>query len=281
MLELENVSKAYAGKRAVHQLSLQIRAGEIFGLLGPNGAGKSTSCALITGLLAPDSGSVCIAGTDPRQHTVRRRIGLAPQKLALYERLSARANLQFFASLYGITGLSGNEAVGQALAQVGLTERAEDPVSTFSGGMLRRLNLAGALVHNPDLLLLDEPTAGVDPQSRSRLFDTVLALKAAGKTVIYTTHYMEEAERLCDRVAILDNGRLLALDTVPALLRQYGGASEIVLRNGHGQRQISTTDPLATLRELLATDTSADLLEVRPPTLESAFLNLTGKHLRD
>lgn len=285
MLELNDVCKSYGSQRAVDGLSLQINPGEVFGLLGPNGAGKSTTCALITGLLAPDRGSVRINGQDPRQRHSRRQLGLAPQSLALYERLSARRNLEFFASLYDLTGQAARDAVGQALAQVGLTERAEDQVSHFSGGMLRRLNLACALVHNPDWILLDEPTAGVDPQSRNRLFDTVQALKAAGKTVIYTTHYMEEAERLCDRVAIIDNGRLLALDTVPALLHRYGGASDIVL-HGKNYRHISTSDPLSKLRDLLSSDLAlaeagTSLLEVRPPTLESVFLHLTGKQLRD
>lgn len=284
MLHLDNVSKAYGDQLAVDGLSLQTKAGEIFGLLGPNGAGKSTSCALITGLLAPDRGQVRIDGVDPRTPRIRQRIGLAPQKLALYDRLSARSNLQFFASLYGLTGQRARDAIGTALAQVGLADRADDTVATFSGGMLRRLNLACALVHDPDLILLDEPTAGVDPQSRNRLFESVLALKAAGKTVLYTTHYMEEAERLCDRVAIIDHGRLLALDSVPNLLAQYGGASEIILRRAGNRRQISTGDAMASLRSLLhetATDAGVELLEVRPPTLESVFLQLTGKHLRD
>jgi len=284
MLHLDNVSKAYGDQLAVDGLSLQTKAGEIFGLLGPNGAGKSTSCALITGLLAPDRGQVRIDGVDPRTPRIRQRIGLAPQKLALYDRLSARSNLQFFASLYGLSGQRARDAIGTALAQVGLGDRADDTVATFSGGMLRRLNLACALVHDPDLILLDEPTAGVDPQSRNRLFESVLALKAAGKTVIYTTHYMEEAERLCDRVAIIDHGRLLALDSVPNLLQQYGGASEIILRRAGHRRQISTGDAMASLRSLLhETDATAsvELLEVRPPTLESVFLQLTGKQLRD
>lgn len=284
MLHLDNVSKAYGDQLAVDGLSLQTKAGEIFGLLGPNGAGKSTSCALITGLLAPDRGQVRIDGVDPRTQRIRQRIGLAPQKLALYDRLSARSNLQFFASLYGLSGQRARDAIGTALAQVGLADRADDTVATFSGGMLRRLNLACALVHDPDLILLDEPTAGVDPQSRNRLFESVLALKAAGKTVIYTTHYMEEAERLCDRVAIIDHGRLLALDSVPNLLAQYGGASEIILRRAGNRRQISTGDAMASLRSLLhetATGAGVELLEVRPPTLESVFLQLTGKHLRD
>ncbi|MFZ5842205.1 MAG: ABC transporter ATP-binding protein [Pseudomonadota bacterium] len=284
MLHLDNVSKAYGDQLAVDGLSLQTKAGEIFGLLGPNGAGKSTCCALITGLLAPDRGQIRIDGVDPRTPRIRQRIGLAPQKLALYDRLSARSNLLFFASLYGLTGQRARDAIGTALAQVGLADRADDTVATFSGGMLRRLNLACALVHDPDLILLDEPTAGVDPQSRNRLFESVLALKAAGKTVIYTTHYMEEAERLCDRVAIIDHGRLLALDSVPNLLHQHGGASEIILRRAGNRRQISTGDAMASLRSLLhetASDAGVELLEVRPPTLESVFLQLTGKHLRD
>lgn len=281
MLTLEHVSKQFGERRAVDGFSLQIAPGEILGLLGPNGAGKSTLCALITGLLAADQGSIRVDGVDPRTPAIRRRIGLAPQLLALYERLSARENLRFFASLYELTGTAAENAVARVLAQVGLSERADDTVSQYSGGMLRRLNLACALVHDPDLVLLDEPTAGVDPQSRNRLFDTVLALKAAGKTVIYTTHYMEEAERLCDRVAILDHGRLLALDQVPALLRRHGGASDIVLRNAVGQRHISTHDPVAKLRELLAGDAEDEVMEVRPPTLESVFLHLTGRQLRD
>jgi ABC-2 type transport system ATP-binding protein len=221
MLEVTDLRKSYGKVMAVDGLSLQAGKGETIGLLGPNGAGKTTTVSMIGGLLRPDSGSVLIAGrplsgdTDP----VKRQIGLVPQDLALYDELSAGDNLTFFGALYEIDGAAGKRAIGEALELVGLTDRVKDKVKTFSGGMKRRLNLAAALLHDPQLLLLDEPTVGVDPQSRNAIFDNLETLKKRGKTLIYTTHYMEEAARLCDRLIVIDHGKVVANDTLQGLFR--------------------------------------------------------------
>src|SRR5215203_630482 len=225
MLTLTNVRKRYGPLVAVDGLSLEIHPGEIFGLLGPNGAGKSTTVNLAAGLLAPDEGRVTVGeGASPADAAVRRRIGVAPQALAVYEQLTGRENLEFFGRMYGLGGAILSERVSWALRFVQLEDRASDRAVTYSGGMKRRLNLAAALVHDPELILLDEPTVGVDPQSRNAIFDSIEALRAQGRTIIYTTHYMEEAARLCDRVGIIDHGKLLAVDTVAALLATHGGA---------------------------------------------------------
>ena len=257
MLTFEQVRKTY-GKHneritAVDGLSLAVQRGEVLGLLGPNGAGKSTTVSLAVGLLAADTGTVTITAADgsrqsPTEGAVRRRIGVAPQSLALYDLLTAEENLWFIAELYGLAGDRLRERVQWALEFVGLVDRRRSRVDTFSGGMKRRLNLAAAVVHDPELILLDEPTVGVDPQSRNQIFDNILALKHLGRTVIYTTHYMEEAERLCDRVAVIDHGKLLALGSVDELLKTHEVAPRMVLQRG---------------------------------TLEEVFLNLTGRSLRD
>lgn len=281
IMSVTAVSKRYGERVAVDDLSFSLHAGEVFGLLGPNGAGKSTTCHIMTGLLNPDQGEIRVFGESPSETAVRRRIGIAPQSIALYDRLSARQNLQFFCSLYQLQGKAADHAIDRVLELVALRDRAKDTVKSFSGGMLRRLNLAGALIHDPDIVLLDEPTAGVDPQSRNRLFETVDALKAAGKTIIYTTHYMEEAARLCDRVAIIDQGRLLALDQVDALLQAHGGPTQISYQREGRRHQIDTPQPEQALAQLLNQHSDLSQLNVRAPTLESVFLKLTGKHLRD
>lgn len=281
MIVFEHVAKCYGERRAVDDLSLHVRRGEIFGLLGPNGAGKSTSVALLCGLLHSDSGAIRVDGEAPQQAPTRRKIGLAPQQLALYEQLSAQQNLEFFGALYDLRGEKLQQACHRVLQQTGLSDRARDRVETFSGGMQRRLNLAIALLHDPDIIVLDEPTAGVDPQSRNNLFDAILQLKQQGKTIIYTTHYMEEATRLCDRVAIIDQGRLLACDSVSGLIRHYGGDSTIVIHDHAATAPIVTQKVLPTLRELTTTLSDDSLIEVRTPTLESVFLHLTGRQLRD
>jgi ABC-2 type transport system ATP-binding protein len=249
VLILDHLRKTYGSTVAVDGLSLTVRRGEVLGLLGPNGAGKSTTVNLAVGLLAPDSGSVNLDGkgkpTDPE---VRRSIGVAPQALALYELLSGEENLRFFGEVYGLTGSRLTERVAWGLDFVGLADRRHDRVAVYSGGMKRRLNLAAALVHDPELILLDEPTVGVDPQSRHQIFENIQALKRLGRTVIYTTHYMEEAERLCDRVAIIDRGKLLALGPVQQLLDAHGVKPKMVLQGA---------------------------------TLEEVFLHLTGRSLRD
>ena len=249
MLTIDHVRKRYGTLVAVDGLSLTVHPGEVLGLLGPNGAGKSTTVNLAVGLLAPDEGRVVIEGAgNPRDPAVRARLGVAPQALALYEMLTGEENLRFFGEVYGLSGSRLSERVRWSLEFVGLTDRARDRVHTYSGGMKRRLNLASALVHDPQLILLDEPTVGVDPQSRNQIFENILALKRLGRTLIYTTHYMEEAERLCDRVAIIDKGRLLSIGTVPQLLEAHGVKPKMVLQGA---------------------------------TLEEVFLHLTGRSLRD
>jgi ABC-2 type transport system ATP-binding protein len=221
MLDIRGLRKAYGDLVAVHDISFSLKAGEVVGLLGPNGAGKTTTVSMIAGLVAPDAGQVLIDGsplagdTDPK----KQRIGLVPQDLALYDELSALSNLQFFGALYRLTPATLKTAIDRSLTLVGLADRARDRVGTFSGGMKRRLNLAASLLHDPDILLLDEPTVGVDPQSRNAIFSNLETLKAEGKALLYTTHYMEEVERLADRVVIVDHGRVVASDTLAGLQR--------------------------------------------------------------
>ncbi len=223
MLEVEQLSKRYGDRLALDAVSFAVAAGETVGLLGPNGAGKTTAIAMISGIARPGSGEVKLGGVSvtPDAHAVKRRVGLVPQDLALYDELSAWANLQLFGGLYGLDAELLRQRADDALELVGLSGRRNESVKAFSGGMKRRLNIAGALLHNPDLILLDEPTVGIDPQSRNAIFDNLEALKRRGKTLLYTTHYMEEAERLCDRVLILDHGRILADDSVANLVQQY------------------------------------------------------------
>ena len=219
MLEVNGLTKSYGKLTAVSGVSFRVNAGETIGLLGPNGAGKTTTVSVIAGLLSPDSGEVLIDGKQVTSDTdpVKLKIGLVPQDMALYDQLSARDNLTFFAALYSLAGTKAKQAMDDALNLVGLSDRANDKVKEFSGGMKRRLNLAAALLHDPQILLLDEPTVGVDPQSRNAIFDNLEVLKKRGKTLIYTTHYMEEAERLCDRIVIIDHGKVIADDTLQGL----------------------------------------------------------------
>jgi len=281
MLTFANLRKCYGSLTAVDNLSLSVRRGEVFGLLGPNGAGKSTAVGLAVGLLEPDAGQVVIEGLGaPTDRRVRARLGVAPQGLAIYDLLSGHENLRFFGQVYGITGAALDRRVAACLAFVGLSDRAREQAGTYSGGMKRRLNLAAALVHEPDLLLLDEPTVGVDPQSRNAIFDNIEALNRDGRTVIYTTHYMEEAERLCDRIAIVERGRLLALGTLDELLAAHGGPPTLVVNTTNGESRLQTSDPLAELNRLAASTTVHDF-HVERPTLEQVFLHLTGRSLRD
>jgi ABC-2 type transport system ATP-binding protein len=281
MLTLDHVTKRYGATLAVDDLSLEIRPGEVFGVLGPNGAGKTTTVSMSVGLLAPDGGEVTI-GTfgSPVNPAVRRRIGVAPQALAVYDDLTGAENLELFGRLYGLSGAGLKAAVDRSLDFAGLSDRRRARASTYSGGMKRRLNLAAAVLHDPDLVLLDEPTAGVDPQSRNAIFENIQALRARGRTIVYTTHYMEEAERLCDRVAVIDHGRLLALDTVPTLIRRHGGASVLVAEVNGREERIETAAPLADLNRL-ASSAALGPFHVERPTLEQVFLRLTGRQLRD
>lgn len=239
MLQVEQLSKRYGGRLAVNAVSFAIDRGETVGLLGPNGAGKTTAIAMISGIVRPDGGQVSLGGVRVTQdaNELKRRVGLVPQDLALYEELSAWANLQLFGGLYGLGARQLQQRADDALALVGLAERRHERVKNFSGGMKRRLNIAGALLHDPDLILLDEPTVGVDPQSRNAIFENLEALKRRGKTLLYTTHYMEEAERLCDRVLILDHGQILANDSVANFMRQYRNLEAAFMQlTGHALR---------------------------------------------
>ncbi|MGD9142178.1 MAG: ABC transporter ATP-binding protein [bacterium] len=281
MLELKDLKKSFGNIHAVDDLTLEIREGEIFGLLGPNGAGKTTTINMAVGLLRPDSGSVSLrGGGPPTDFEVRSKIGVAPQALAIYEDLSGEENLRFFGTLQGLKGKHLKQRVTWVLEFVDLAERARDRVKTYSGGMKRRLNLAVALVHDPDLLLLDEPTVGVDPQSRNAIFERIATLRDEGRTVVYTTHYMEEAQRLCDRVGIIDHGRLLAMDTVEGLIGAHGGLSVIYVDRGRGEERLESADPM---NELLKIHEAGNVVsfKVDSPDLECVFLNLTGRHLRD
>ena len=273
MLVATDLWKSYGTKAAVAGVSLAVEKGEIVGLLGPNGAGKSTTVAMLCGLAGPDRGSVTIGGepVGGEASPAKRRIGLVTQEVSLFEDLGAQANLELFGALYGLEGAALRERAGAALALVGLAEHAKAKPAAFSGGMKRRLNIACALVHDPDVLLLDEPTVGVDPQSRNAIFRNLETLRARGKALVYTTHYMEEAERLCDRIVIMDHGRVIASGDRAALRR---------LVPAPGARRLEIEGDLDD--ELLAM-LAARGVTVRGTgaTLEDVFLHLTGRALRD
>jgi ABC-2 type transport system ATP-binding protein len=295
-IRISDLVKKFGEIEAVCGVSLEIERGESFGLLGPNGAGKTTTLSMMTGLLEADSGSVEIEGLrGAAPARLRREIGVAPQSLSLYEEMTAEENLVFFGRLYGISGKKLQERVGWALAFARLEDRKAERVKVFSGGMQRRLNMACALVHDPPILLLDEPTVGVDPQSRNHIFESIEALKREGRTIVYTTHYMEEAQRLCDRVAIIDQGKILALDTVDNLVANHGGASivEATLAEPPADPsalpgeltgsllRVETRQPLQVVAEIASSEIKILKLMVDQADLESVFLNLTGRRLRD
>ncbi len=296
MITVENIKKSYGSIQAVSGISFTIHPGETFGLLGPNGAGKSTTIQMLSGLLKPDSGTIEINGiSDPTRLEVRKNIGTTPQSIALYDDLTGWENLSFFGKLYGLSGKALKSRCEWALEFSGLSERRKDRVGIYSGGMKRRLNLACSLLHEPQVLLMDEPTAGVDPQSRNLIFENIQQIKQSGRIILYTTHYMEEAQRLCGRVAIMDHGKLLALDTVEGLVRTYGGNSilEAVFdqapKHLNGipgklegtQFRTETQTPLETLARINALGVNLISLHIKQANLEDVFLNLTGRRLRD
>jgi ABC-2 type transport system ATP-binding protein len=296
MIHVQDLHKSFGPTVAVAGISFDVNAGETFGLLGPNGAGKSTTIAMLTGALTPDSGRIGINGDHPPDAAATRlQVGVAPQSISLYDELSAAENLAFFGKLYQLAGATLDDRIDWALDFAGLTDRRKHRVKTFSGGMKRRLNLAVALVHDPRVIFLDEPTAGVDPQSRNHIFERIERLRSEGRTVIYTTHYMEEAQRLCDRVAIMDHGRILDVDTVPALLARYGGRSVVkaeLARPPAGgvslpgeldglSMRFESERPLEDVARLTSDGIAFQTLEVTRPDLETVFLSLTGRSLRD
>ncbi len=278
VIEVRALSRRFGERFAVRELDLELRRGECLGLLGPNGAGKSTTVRILSTLLRPTSGHVRVLGLDPvgDGESLRGRIGVVPQDIALYEHLSARENLEFFARLHGLSGERLAARVEHGIELAGLAERARERLRTFSGGMKRRLNVAVALLHEPELVFLDEPTVGIDPQSRNRIFEMVEALRAAGTTTIYTSHQLGEVERLCDRIAILDRGVKVAEGTLTELqahagVRRSAGAALRFDDLGAAERAA------ALLRER---GLAATLAEDRP-SLERIFLDLTGHALRD
>jgi ABC-2 type transport system ATP-binding protein len=280
MIKILNFHKSFGSVVAVDGLSLTVQKGDLFGLLGPNGAGKTTTVRGICGLLKANTGNVTIEGKPPTDLSVRRKIGLAPQDLSLYRDMSAEENLFFLGKLYGLSGSCLRQRIDWCLDFAGLQSRRRHRVKTYSGGMKRRLNLAAALIHDPPLLVLDEPTVGVDTQSRNSILESILELREQGRTILYTTHYMEEAQRLCDRVGIMDHGKLLALDTVAGLIQTYGGKAVIVLEKENHEEQLTTDDPLKMLSRFDWED-PPERLRIEPANLESVFLNLTGRQLRD
>lgn len=281
MLKLIDLRKSFGSVTAVDGLSLEVPRGSVFGFLGPNGAGKTTTISMAVGLLKPDSGSVVLdGGKNPLDPAARGMIGVSPQAIALYDELTADENLRFFGRLYEMSRADSARKADEVLGLVGLTDRRSERVKGFSGGMKRRLNLAAAIMHGPRLLLLDEPTAGVDPQSRNSILEIVKALRERGVTIVYTTHYMEEAQKICDQVAVIDNGKLLAVDAVDALITRFGGGSVVTFSTDAGEQRVATNDPVGELARRL---TAPDVRNVRidRPDFEAVFLNLTGRRLRD
>ncbi len=304
---VENLHKRFGDLNAVDGISFTVERGEIFGLLGPNGAGKTTTLSMLSGLLKADGGAARIAGHPAGSLAARVALGIAPQEIALYEELDGRENLAFFGALYGLRGKTLEARADDVLRSVGLTDRAGERVGKYSGGMKRRLNLAAALLHDPAVLLLDEPTAGVDPQSRAHLFETVQTMAARGKTIIYTTHYMEEAEKLCRRIAIMDRGKILVSGTLAELLAQLeqeqvhrfrfppedAGKAAGALGQTASRREDAEAgeavveapgrgeDLPARLEALIGAGVHPLSVEVDRPNLEALFLQLTGRTLRD
>ncbi len=272
-LEVSGLRKSYGAVAALSGVSFRVGEGTIVGLLGPNGAGKTTTVSIICSLLPPDGGEVLVNGAPLAGDTDRAkgRLGLVPQELALYEELTADDNLRFFGALQGLEGARLSSRIDDVLRLAGLADRRRDRVRTYSGGMKRRLNLAAGLLHDPQVLLLDEPTAGVDPQSRNAIFESLEALRAAGKAILYTTHYMEEAERLCDRVVIVDHGRVVANGTAEELGRLLPAASGPEL----------DAEARAAVALLSARGIAVPGVDGGKPRLEEVFLHLTGHALRD
>jgi len=302
-LRVDALVKRFGKVTAVDGITLELRSGECLGLLGPNGAGKSTLIRSIVGRVIPDAGAITIFGAPADSSAARNSLGWIPQELALYPRLTCSENLQSFGRYHGLGGAALDQAVARCLGWATLTDRASELVKNLSGGMKRRLNMAAGLIHQPKLVLMDEPTVGVDPQSRNHIFEMIEKLHADGMSLIYTTHYMEEAERLCDRVAIIDHGKIIALGTNAELVRtSFGSRSQVLARfaaadervaawvtqhGGHavdGAAQFTIEHP-AEIAALLEASSKAGLelidVSIRKPNLESVFLHLTGRELRD
>jgi ABC-2 type transport system ATP-binding protein len=302
-IEVADLVKTFGTLKALDGVSLRLDAGMCLGLLGPNGAGKSTLIRGIVGRVLPDSGAIRIFGAEASSREARQALGWIPQELAIYPRLTCRENLIAFGKYQGLAGARLSEQVSWCLSWAALEDRANDAAGKLSGGMKRRLNMAAGIIHQPRLVLMDEPTVGVDPQSRNRIFEMIEALRAGGMAVLYTTHYMEEAERLCDRIAIIDHGRIIAAGSHEELVRNAFGTRSQVLarctgnpetlaawvaqRSGHlheGTAQFTIDRPsdiAIILEEASARELAVEDLSLRRPNLESVFLHLTGRELRD
>ncbi|NQX47236.1 ABC transporter ATP-binding protein [Paenibacillus tritici] len=306
---LSDVVKRYDGKLIVDHVNFNIQEGEIFGLLGPNGAGKSTTISMICGLLKADNGEIIIDGVSVREKPleVKKRIGLVPQELALYENMSAADNVSFFGKLYGLRGKLLKERTREALAFTGLSDRARDKPSTFSGGMKRRLNIACAIMHRPRLIIMDEPTVGIDPQSRNHILESVKLLNQMGSAVIYTSHYMEEVAAICDRVAIMDQGHIIACGTESELRERVAHEEKIIVKAANitpalvkeleQHPRVSRVEAVQDAIALYLPSSQSALqdilfifakhegviasLNIEEPDLETLFLSLTGRTLRD
>ena len=311
ILEVKDLVKKYGDFTAVNNVSFDIKEGEIFSLLGPNGAGKTTTISVLSTLFAPTSGDAIICGHSVKQDpmAVRNAIGVVPQDLALYEDLTARENLSFWGQMYGLSGKELNTRIEQVLEQIGLTDKAKQRIKTYSGGMKRRVNIGVGLLHKPRMLFMDEPTVGIDPQSRRAILDSVKELNRNGMTVLYTTHYMEEAQELSNRVGIIDHGKLIALGTQAELTREVGETDTLVLHVGEAEDPQPLADALKSLSGVtradvtdhevtIITPAAEELLapavtranemgikihsiDIREPNLEAVFLHLTGRALRD
>ncbi|MBE0670780.1 MAG: ATP-binding cassette domain-containing protein [Anaerolineales bacterium] len=311
MLEVQNLAKNYGDFQAVKGVSFNIEEGEIFSLLGPNGAGKTTTISMLSTLYIPTSGDATIAGYSITRNPmdVRNAIGVVPQDLALYEDLTAKENLIFWGQMYGLSGKSLANRVDEVLEQIGLTDKAKDRVKTYSGGMKRRVNIGVGLLHRPKLLFMDEPTVGIDPQSRRAILDTVKELNRQGMTLLYTTHYMEEAEELSNRVGIIDQGQLIAIGTQKELTKQVGETETLILHISENDDPDALITAFKGIKDVLEanvinheisviTHSAKDVLaqvvtkanergikihsiDIREPNLEAVFLHLTGRALRD
>lgn len=309
MFRAQGLVKSFGPVKAVDGVSFEVAKGELYGLLGPNGAGKTTTMSMLSGLLAPDEGRILFDGIDlaERPLEVKAQLGVVPQETALYETLNARENLRFWGGLYGLSGKRLEAAVDRVLDQVGLKDRAKDPVKQYSGGMKRRLNLALGLVHAPKAVLMDEPTVGIDPQARLNILAAVKSVAASGTTVVYTTHYLEEVEDLCDRIGIMDHGRILAEGTLDELIRRVGGREVVTVRggfdadalrsklgvlpgvqvtsSGNGKLVLSVDGAgraaVDLLGRVLAEGLPLEGVSIQPPSLNALFISLTGRELRD
>ncbi|MEN1938336.1 ABC transporter ATP-binding protein [Paenibacillus sp. 102] len=310
MLVVDHITKSFGKKEVVKNVSFEVKKGETFGLLGPNGAGKSTTISMICGLIPYDGGDIKVEGKSVKESPLdaKRKIGIVPQDIALYPTLSAKENLIFWGKMYGLSGTIAKKRADEVLAYVGLQDRAKDKIETFSGGMKRRINIGAALMHEPELLIMDEPTVGIDPQSRNHILETVKGLNEKGMTVIYTSHYMEEVEYLCERIAIVDHGKVIASGTKTELCNRLADGFMVKLQlNRYNKELLQKVKEIPTVERIIVDEDTNTLdiglkngeavgtvvsvvvgnqvqilkLEVQEPNLEALFLQLTGRSLRD